>query len=366
MLPLGTFSPVFGMKDVRDYKLASGSALPALSGSSSPFNIKERSVRLPNFSEAEVRDLYSQHSAQTGQPITEEAFRRAFGLSMGQPWLVNALLFEVLVRMDVVPPAPITAAHIDQAKERLILDRATHLDSLLARLQEDRVRAVIEPIIAGELPHGDPLDDDYTYVRDLGLIAVDDPPRFSNPIYEEVVLRVLSTGAERALTLHPSAMLLPDGRLDVRRVLENFASFWRENGEALLGRMPYPEAAPLLVMMAWLHRFGNGHGGLIDREIAVGTKRVDLQLRWPYPGPHGTSLWQREAFELKVWRDRDKRRDPLHTGLLQLDSYLSRLGLDHGTLVVFDARSAALPIEDRTMIELLSSPSGRQITVLRG
>ncbi len=354
-----------GMKDIRDYKLASGSASPAYAGSSSPFNIKERSLRLPNFSEAEVRDLYAQHTAETGQPITDEAVARAFELSQGQPWLSNALVFEVIVAMGVAPPAPITAAHVDAAKERLIVGRATHLDSLLARLQEDRVRAVIEPIIAGELPHGDPLDDDYTYVRDLGLIAVDEPPRFANPIYEEVVLRVLATGAERAVMIKPRSMLAPDGRLDMRRVLEGFASFWRENGEILLGRMPYPEAAPLLVMMAWLHRFGNGQGGVIDREIGVGTKRVDLQLRWPHVGSNGERLWQREAFELKVWRDRDKRRDPTVTGLQQIDGYLERLGLDHGTLVVFDARAAAPPIEDRTTLETVTAPSGRVITLLR-
>lgn len=380
------------MKDIRDYKLASGSAQPAHAGSSSPFNIKERSLRLPNFSEAEVRDLYAQHTAETGQPFTDEAVERAFELSQGQPWLSNALVFEVIVGMGIGPPEPITATHIDAAKERLIVGRATHLDSLLARLQEDRVRAVLEPIIAGELPHGDPLDDDYTYVRDLGLIAVDEPPRFANPIYEEVVLRVLATGAERAVMIKPRSLLAPDGRLDMRRVMEGFAGFWRENGEILLGRMPYPEAAPLLVMMAWLHRFGNGQGSkgpvdpstgwrgagapvpaghdnpgsVIDREIGVGTKRVDLQLRWPYVGSNGERLWQREAFELKVWRDRDKRRDPVVTGLQQIDGYLERLGLDHGTLVVFDARSAALPIEDRTSLETMSAPSGRTITLLRG
>lgn len=354
-----------GMKDVRDYKLASGSDKPVYAGSSSPFNIKERSLRLPNFTEDEVRDLYAQHTDQTGQPFTEEALQRAFELSQGQPWLTNALAFEVIEGMGVRPPTTITAAHIDEAKERLIVSRATHLDSLLARLQEDRVRAVLEPIIAGELPHGDPLDDDYTYVRDLGLIAVDDPPRFANPIYEEVVLRVLATGAERAVLVKPRSFVGRDGRLDMGRILEGFAAFWRENGEILLGRMPYPEAAPLLVMMAWLHRFGNGSGGVIEREIGVGTKRVDLLLRWPYTGPGGERLWQREAFELKVWRDRDKRRDPVATGLSQIDGYLERLGLDHGTLVVFDAREVAPPIEDRTHIEATTTPSGRAITLLR-
>lgn len=38
--------------------------------------------------------------------------------------------------MGIAPPEPITAAHVEQAKERLILARQTHLDSLTARLGE--------------------------------------------------------------------------------------------------------------------------------------------------------------------------------------------------------------------------------------
>lgn len=355
-----------GMKDVRDYKVASGSSAPIDSGSSSPFNIKEVSLRLANFTEAQLRGLYAQHTAETGQPFTEDALVTAWRLSQGQPWLTNALAREVIVAMGVDAPEPITAAHILEAKERLIHARATHIDSLLARLKEPRVRAVLEPIIAGELPHEDPLDDDYSYVRDLGLIAVDEPPRFANPIYEEVVLRVLAAGAERAVMVQPSSFIGPDGRLDMGRVLGEFLSFWKENGEILAGRMDYPEAAPQLVLMAWLLRFTNGAGGVLDREIGVGTKRIDLLLRWPYVDAKGQRNWQREAFEVKVWRDRDKRRDPVQAGLVQLDGYLGRLGLDHGTLVVFDARGVAEAMEDRCRIEETSSPTGRRVVVVRG
>ena len=65
-----------------------------------------------------------------------------------------------------------------------------------------------------------------------------------------------------------------------------------------------------------------------------------------------------EAMELKVWRDRDKKRDPLAQGLSQLDDYLGRLGLDEGVLVIFDCRSVAQPIEDRTQFEETRTPQG--------
>lgn len=71
--------------------------------------------------------------------------------------------------MGVKPSEPITADHMDQARERLILDRATHLDSLAAKRYEDRVQQVLGPLLAGEQPATDPTyNDSVAYVRDLG------------------------------------------------------------------------------------------------------------------------------------------------------------------------------------------------------
>ena len=353
-----------GMRDVRDYKAASGGG-PVRLGSSSPFNIKERSIRLGNFDEAEVRELYGQHTAETGQIFTEDALARAWELTEGQPWLVNALALEIVEQIGVPATEPITGAHLDTAKERLILSRATHLDSLLARLQEERVRRILEPVLAGELTVNPSFDADFEYVVDLGLVAVDRPVRIANPIYREIVLRVLAAPAEGLVTAAPKTYLAPDGRLDVPRLVRDFADFWRENGDILAGAMPYSEVAPQLVLMAWLHRLVNG-GGFIDREVGIGRKRIDLLVRWPCTDAGCKPAVQRAAFELKVWRDRDKKGDPLPQGLKQLDEYLAGLGLDEGFLVIFDARSAAPPIEDRTRFEDHVTASGRKVTLLRG
>jgi hypothetical protein len=324
-----------GLRDVRDYKAASGGD-PSRLGTASPFNIKVKSMRLGNFEQSEVAALYAQHTAETGQPFTDEAVARAFALTAGQPWLVNALAYEIIDEMGVPPPEPITAGHVEQAKERLILARATHLDSLVAKLSEDRVRRIIEPILAGEtLPGGTTYNDDAAYVRDLGLLAPGAPVRVANPIYREVIARVLATVVEDSV-VPPRHFLAPDGRLDVSAILHSFAAFWRQHGEVLTGALIYHEVAPQLVLMAYLQSVVNGTG-FIDREYGVGRGRIDLQLRWPYQDAQGRRQWQREAIEIKVWRDR--KPDPLDDGLEQLDEYLDQLGLDHGVLVIFDRRS---------------------------
>ncbi|MBK8257546.1 MAG: AAA family ATPase [Polyangiaceae bacterium] len=347
-----------GMRDVRDYKLASGGSPPRV-GSSSPFNIKVKSSRLGDFSPEEVRLLYGQHSAESGQIFTEEAITRAFDLSQGQPWLVNALAREVVDEMKIPPHQAISPAHLDEAKERLILARATHLDSLLARLTEPRVRRIVEPLIAGDTMGGDDLEDDVKYARDLGLIARTNPVRVANPIYREVIVRVLAGAVEANVTDEPRAFVLPDGRLAFRRLLRAFTRFWREHGDALLGATPYHEVAPQLVFMAFLQRIVNG-GGYVDREYGVGRGRVDLLVRWPYRLANGRMAVQRRAIEIKVWRPQSP--DPVKKGLVQLDGYLAHLGLRRGTLVLFDRRKKAA---QKPVFLDKTTPSGRSVRLLR-
>jgi hypothetical protein len=51
--------------------------------------------------------------------------------------------------------------------------------------------------------------------------------------------------------------------------------------------------------------------------------------------------------------------------LSQLDRYLDRLGLDTGTLVIFDRRPDADPVYERTSLSKEQTPTGRTITLLR-
>ncbi|WP_437718093.1 ATP-binding protein [Sorangium sp. So ce448] len=349
-----------GLRDVRDDKAASGGD-PERLGTASPFNIKLESLRLGDFSEEELRALYAQHTEDTGQVFLDAALSRAFDLTVGQLWLVNALGREIVEKLAIPPGEPITSAHVEKAKEHLILARATHLDSLVSKLAEPRVRRVIEPMLAGTYEGGgDTYDDDVSYARDLGLIAQGKPLRVANPIYREVIARVLSASAEERIDAPPERFRLPDGRLAFRRLLRAFAAFWHEHGEVLASGMPYPEVAPQLVLMAFLQRAVNG-GGSIDREYGVGRGRIDLLVRFPYQKPGGARAVQRRAVELKVWRKGQK--DPLREGLAQLDSYLARLRQRRATLVIFDARGRLARTAPR--FSDVTTPRGRHVALLR-
>ncbi|WP_322778836.1 hypothetical protein [Frankia sp. Cas4] len=206
-------------------------------------------------------------------------------------------------------------------------------------------------------------DDDVSYVRDLGLIAHRAPVRVANPIYREVIVRVLSSSIQESVTADPRSFIRPDGTFDFPKVLDEFADWWIEHGDFLITGGFYNEAAPQLILMGYLQRVVNG-GGYVEREYGVGAGRIDLHVRWPYTTPDGTRHLQREALELKTWRA--GRANPLPQGLKQLDRYLDRLGLDAGTLAIFDQRPDAPDIAERTVITTTTSPSGRTITLLQG
>jgi hypothetical protein len=343
---------VIGLRDVRDYKVMSGGS-PHL-GTPSPFNIAVRSLTLRNFTEAEVRELLSQHTAETGQVFTEEALRLVFDLTQGQPWLVNALAKVAVEELVKDMACPILPEHIEQAKEILIERRQTHLHQLTDKLREERVRRVIAPMLAGGTLDDVP-EDDRQYVVDLGLVRRDPDAGLviANPIYREVIPRALAGGPQDTLPRIQPTWVNADGSLNTDRLLESFLDFWRQHGEPLLKSAPYHEIAPHLVMMAYLQRVANG-GGILEREYAIGTDRMDLYLRYGQA---------RLGIELKVWRDR--RGDPLKRGLAQLDEYLGGLGLDSGWLVIFDHRKGAPPISERTTTEKAVTPSGRDIVVIR-
>jgi hypothetical protein len=343
---------LIGLRDVRDYKVASGGSERL--HTASPFNIKVESLTLRNFNESEVAELYQQHTTETGQVFAPEAMQLAFELTQGQPWLVNALARQLTEEIAPEPTTTITPTMVEEAKEILIRRQDTHLDSLAERLREDRVKAIMEPILGSqELPQTS--NEDRQYLVDLGLLRRDPAGGLviANPIYREVLPRVLAQGSQDSLPMISPSWLTTTGELDTDRLLHAFMDFWLQHGEALLKSAAYPEIAPHLVLMAFLHRVING-GGTLEREYAIGRDRMDLCLRY------GSVIL---GIELKVWRTR--QADPLTKGLEQLEGYLDRLKQSSGWLMIFDRRTNVLPLEERMQTELAQTANGQQVMVIR-
>ena len=139
-----------GVCDVRDYRIRSGSENAVVTGGSA-FNVRAESLRIGDFTRAEVHALLAQHTAETGQAFTAEALETVWRQTQGQPWLVNALCRRVCFAGEAGRDRSraITATDIFDAREHLVQSRQVHLDQLADKLQEDRVRRVVGPLLSG-------------------------------------------------------------------------------------------------------------------------------------------------------------------------------------------------------------------------
>jgi len=143
-------------------------------------------------------------------------------------------------------------------------------------------------------------NDDLKYVIDLGLVRhTDYRPQIANPIYREIIPRQLTTVIQENIQsiARPAWYILPDGRLDMKKLMTEFQQFFRENSESWLAGHPYHEAGPQLLLQAYLQRVING-GGTIDK----GLKRT-----WEYMDRCGAVNGHLVIFDRakkKIWQDK--------------------------------------------------------------
>ena len=314
-----------GVRDIRDYRIRSSTGEVIAGGS--PFNVAAKSLRMGDFTEAETRALMAQHTEETGQRFSSSALDSVWTQTRGQPWLVNALCagacFDNKAGRD--RSRAIEVDDVYAAREELILSRRTHLDQLAHKLEETRVRRVVEPILSGgEARHE---IRDLEYVRDLGLIDGNQPPRIANPIYREVVPRELGYILQSSLDQNPAWYMDDDGGLNMTKLLTAFRTFFGEHSEHWLGRFgDYPEAGPQLILQAYLQRVVNG-GGRIEREYGLGRGRTDLLVLWPREVGQPSDLWERFVVECKVLRDSDRKslEWTVEEGVKQTLGYMAKL-----------------------------------------
>lgn len=315
-----------GMRQVRDY-IISDKERRAVSwlGTTSPFNVSAEAMTLTPFTEADVKELLLQHTTVTGQTFEPEAIRYIYELGQGHPWLTNALADQIM-RKDVKDRSvAITAAHVEAAKETIILERRSHIDSLIARLREDRVRRVLDPMLVGDQAHSDELHEDFAYVLGLGLIRkVQGRYQIANPIYREVIPRALNYDRQMQIWNEPAWYVQKDGLLDMDKLMKDWQEFWRKDGHLAAEGFGYKESGPHLMLMAFLQRVVNG-GGRIQREYGLGRGALDVLVEWKDA---------RYAIELKIRRDTLTESEAIE----QLGGYMDHLGLKLGWLVLFDLR----------------------------
>ncbi|SFV62529.1 hypothetical protein MNB_SV-12-269 [hydrothermal vent metagenome] len=336
-----------GVRDVRDYRIHTKDNEIITGGSA--FNIKAESLTIGNFTYKECQALYKQHTDYTGQKFDKRIFPHLWEDTKGQPWLVNALGHELTWKERELRDRTkdITLEHYFRARERLIYSRATHLDQLVDKLKEPRVKRIIEPILKGDSKKQSLNPRDIEYLVDLGLITRDKRGKIeiSNNIYKETIPRELTWGMQSSISNQEQHWYIKkDNTIDMVKLLKAFQQFFRENADSWIERFDYKEAGPQLLLQAFLQRIVNG-GGRINREYGLGRKRTDILIEYPLDEEMG--FWgetQKIVIETKILYSNLKKT--IEKGIEQTLEYSDIVGANESHLIIFD-RSADIKWEDK-------------------
>jgi hypothetical protein len=352
----GTFPvsvALVGMRDLKDYITASKGGVAPNPGS--PFNIKEDSAVIANFQKNDIAKLFAQRTAENGQQITQEALDYVYEQSKGQPWIVNSLFKRATMRiLEPESVETVTLAHVEEARQQMVLARETHLDALAYRLEEPGVREIIETIITGEMKPKIGSGEAFRLCLDLGLVALEKgTPVIANPIYREVIARQLTYETQVMIPQPAWTWQLPDGALDMERILKEFQKFWRRHSEVWEAQSEYVEAFPHLLLMAFLQRILNG-GGKVERECAAGRGRMDLEIQF-----NGHTY----IIEIKLIHYYDTPQTVREEGLEQIREYRDRISPDVPSyLLIFDRRPA---VKEKTWDERIGWEVDGGVSVVR-
>ena len=323
-----------GVRDLKDYRIYSQKEDTWLTGGSC-FNIKAESVRLGNFTLENVQELFFQHEQEHGQKLAPGLVETIYELTQGQPWLCNALGEQMCHKL--FPDEPVLQEyHLHEAKEALILSRATHIDQLYYRLEDPRIRQIVIPMLSGEDVSRFP-QEDLEYARDLGLLHPDSKTvKIANPLYKEILPREMTYALQHGMAFEPEWYQQANGKLNYQKLMDNFVQFWREHGHK---EFYDREITPHVLFMAWLQRLVNG-GGTIHREYALGRRRLDILVEFAK---------ERFVSEIKLYRG----EKTLSEGLNQICEYLDQIGLNEGYLMIFQ-KLLATDEDSRYRVENLS------------
>ncbi|MGD2092831.1 MAG: AAA-like domain-containing protein [Candidatus Aminicenantes bacterium] len=296
-------------------------------GGVSPFNIADQ-VELPPFSLKNVRDLYSQYSKETNQPFSQEAVKKVYEETAGQPWLVNRLGTILTVNIKPETVETIDAKDVEKAIQLLLKEKNDHFDNLYEKAKlykETFIEIVFDNV------EYDPDNEDQGWLEQYGLIKEQNGKvAVANNIYRARYVKTFFKEAQAYQEIPIREYALPGNRLEMERILLDFDQYIAQIGVRAFYKedKPYEKTGQFL-LTAWLYQFVRGGKGELRYEVSSGLGRMDIFLT--YKG-------KKYIIETKINRRNITRT--INDGLTQVSTkYLASEAAHEGYLVIFDTRT---------------------------
>jgi len=294
-------------------------------GGVSPFNIADQ-VKLPPFTLKNVHDLYAQYTEETNQPFTEDAVKKVFDETSGQPWLVNRL--GTILTVDIKPQTtdPITKEDVEKAVEILLYEENSHFDNITEKAKQYKETFI--DIVFDGVEHI-PGDEEQSLLLTHGLIKAEGKKiRVSNPIYKKRFTRMFFRDIAGKVDISFTRYYLPDGSLNMERVLVDFEKYIAQIGAAAFYSTNKPmEVTGKFQLTAWLYQFVSEGKGELYYESKTGLGIMDIMLIYKD---------RKYIIETKVKR----YRGTVDEALEQLaEKYLLPERVSQGYIVMFDPKT---------------------------
>ncbi len=296
-------------------------------GGVSPFNIADQ-VKLPPFTLKNVRDLYAQYTEETNQLFTEEAVKKVFDETSGQPWLVNRL--GTILTVDIKPETtdPINAEDVEKGIRHMLKERNSHFDNLLEKAKlykESFVQITFNGV------DYNPDDEDQSWLEQYGLIKeANDKAVVANAIYKRRFLKAFFRESGATADTSLKSYFTSDGLLNMEAILSDFEEYIMQIGVNAFyaSQKPYEKTGQFL-LTAWLYQFVEGGKGELRFETPTGLGRIDILLTY-----HG----RKYIIETKI--NRSSLDKTIEKAIDQLCSkYLLTERANDGYVVIFDLKT---------------------------
>ncbi len=296
-------------------------------GGVSPFNIADQ-VKLPPFSLKNVRDLYAQYTEETNQPFTEEAVRKVFDETAGQPWLVNRL--GTILTVDVKPETTdrITEQDVGKGVENLLYEENSHFDNITEKAKQ--YKETFMDVVFNGVEYI-PGDAEQSLLLTHGLIKAEGKDVYvSNAIYKKRFTRTFFRESGAIADVPVKGYIKAGGLLDMEAVLADFEEYIIRIGVNAFyaSQKPYEKTGQFL-LTAWLYQFVEEGKGELRFETPTGLGRMDILLN--YQG-------HKYIIETKINRSHGSRT--LDKAIEQVSGkYLSTEQAHEGYIVIFDLKT---------------------------
>ena len=304
----------------------------------SPWNISTAFNVNMNLMPSEIKPMLDDYAQERGVSVDTEWFaRRLFYFTSGYPYLVSKLC--KIIDEDVLPKKETkdwTEEDLNQAFSLILKEsRNANFDTVMKNLEDypQLYQLVFSVIFDGE---GKAFSEDDPTVN-LGVLhgifaeSESGHLMIQNRIYRERIANMMISKwhTSQLGTFHPvsanfdfrGSYRLPNGGLDMEKVIGNFQIFMRENHSDKDRR--FLERDGRIIFLAYLKPILNGSGYEFKEPQISDEKRLDIVI---------TYNQFKYVAELKIWYGEAAHQK----GLAQLTDYLERQGLQTGYLLIFD------------------------------